>query len=229
MTTNMDQDYGIRFVAFTSAPADPYVGGTDLGTVAFGSLTGGGTTAALTGVSLGTAGTYTVYAVLNPVPSDVGCRPSAVSATLTVNALPVVTMAIPANQDEYCVNDAITLINLAGNPTGGVYSGSGVTDLANGISFTFNPALAGVGVHTVTYTFTDINGCTNTATDDITVLALPNVTMTVTEPATCITDGVQTGRGGGTPTGGTYSGPGVSDDGKGMTYRFNPAEAGDAM
>jgi hypothetical protein len=39
-------------------------------------------------------------------------------------------------------------------------------------------------------------------------------------------DGVQTGLGGGTPTGGVYSGPGVTDDGNGMTFSFDPAAAG---
>jgi hypothetical protein len=34
----------------------------------------------------------------------------------------------------------------------------------------------------------------------------------------CLDAGVQTGLGGGTPTGGVYSGPGVTDDGNGMTY-----------
>ncbi|MFT5999749.1 MAG: hypothetical protein ACI81P_002207 [Neolewinella sp.] len=44
-TDNNEQDFGIRFVAFTSIPADPYLGGTTFGTIPFGSLTGGGTTA----------------------------------------------------------------------------------------------------------------------------------------------------------------------------------------
>ncbi|NNF36346.1 MAG: hypothetical protein HKN68_19745 [Saprospiraceae bacterium] len=42
----------------------------------------------------------------------------------------------------------------------------------------------------------------------------------------CIYDGVQSGLSGGSPTGGVYSGPGVTDDGNGMTYSFDPAEAG---
>ena len=42
----------------------------------------------------------------------------------------------------------------------------------------------------------------------------------------CITEGIQTGLGGGTPVGGTYSGIGVSDDGNGSTYTFDPSIAG---
>ncbi len=38
-----------------------------------------------------------------------------------------------------------------GSPAGGIYSGPGVTDNGNGSTFTFDPALAGVGVHTITY------------------------------------------------------------------------------
>ena len=221
--SNNEQDFGIEFVAFTSTPADPYVGGTSLGTVPFGSLGGGGMTASLTGATLGTAGSYEIYAILSPTPTDGTCRPSAMT-TITVNANPTVTMAIPAGEDEACVNDPIYAINLAGAPTGGVYSGAGVNDLGNGISFTFNPAVAGVGTHTVTYTLTQ-SGCTGSATDDITVLALPTVTFTALADL-CLNDGVQAGLGGGTPTGGVYSGTGVTDDGNGMTYSFDPAAAG---
>lgn len=42
----------------------------------------------------------------------------------------------------------------------------------------------------------------------------------------CITEGVQTGLGGGTPSGGIYSGVGVTDDGNGSTYTFDPNIAG---
>lgn len=50
-----------------------------------------------------------------------------------------------------------------GTPDGGEYSGPGVT---NGW---FDPATAGMGPHTITYTYTDLNMCTNSATDVITV------------------------------------------------------------
>ncbi len=50
-----------------------------------------------------------------------------------------------------------------GSPEGGEYSGPGVE---NGW---FNPANAGVGTHTITYTFTDGNSCENFATETILV------------------------------------------------------------
>jgi len=48
-------------------------------------------------------------------------------------------------------------------PQGGTFSGSGVNGLI------FNPAVAGVGTHKITYTFTDGNGCTNSASQDVVV------------------------------------------------------------
>lgn len=42
----------------------------------------------------------------------------------------------------------------------------------------------------------------------------------------CANTAVITGLGGGTPNGGVYSGPGVTDDGNGATYSFDPVAAG---
>lgn len=53
--------------------------------------------------------------------------------------------------------------------------------------------------------------------------------FTPTQPVTCVDAGIQTELGGGTPTGGTYSGTGVTDDGNGMTYTFDPSIAGAGM
>jgi PKD repeat protein len=50
-----------------------------------------------------------------------------------------------------------------GMPEGGVYSGPGVID------GWFNPATAGLGTHTITYTFEDVNGCENSASETILV------------------------------------------------------------
>ncbi len=63
-----------------------------------------------------------------------------------------------------CVGDSAFTLN-GGVPAGGIYSGTGVS---NG---TFDPAVAGVGTHTITYTYT--NGfCTNLDSTTITVTPL---------------------------------------------------------
>lgn len=54
---------------------------------------------------------------------------------------------------------------LTGIPAGGVFSGAGIV---NG-NF-FDPALAGEGTHQITYTYTDANGCTASAVDQVVVL-----------------------------------------------------------
>ncbi|MEM9822240.1 MAG: hypothetical protein AAF985_14250, partial [Bacteroidota bacterium] len=130
---------------------------------------------------------------------------------------PFATFTAPA---DLCVTDPVLTGLGGGSPSGGVYSGPGVTDDGNGMTYSFNPATAGAGVQTLTYTVG-----ANSATDDVAVFAVGAVTFTA--PADlCIDAGVQTGLGGGSPAGGVYSGPGVTDDGNGMTYSFNPAFAG---
>lgn len=150
-----------------------------------------------------------------------GCTNTA-TINITVNGLPTVAFTAPA---DLCVDAGVQAGLGGGTPTGGVYSGTGVTDDGNGTSYSFDPAAAGVGTHTITYTFTDGNGCTNSSTDNIEVFALPTVIFTALADL-CIDAGVQAGLGGGTPPGGTYSGTGVTDDGNGTTYSFDPAAAG---
>ncbi|WP_378177386.1 T9SS type A sorting domain-containing protein [Aquimarina sp. SS2-1] len=150
-----------------------------------------------------------------------GCANTA-SDTIEVFDLPTVTLTAPS---DLCI-DAGVQNGLGGaTPTGGTYSGNGVTDDGNGLTYSFDPTTAGAGVHTITYSFTNANGCTNTASDDIEVFDLPTVTFTAPVDL-CIDAGVQNGLGGATPTGGTYSGNGVTDDGNGLTYSFDPTTAG---
>lgn len=95
--------------------------------------------------------------------------------------------------------------NLGGaSPTGGTYSGPGVTNNGNGETFTFNPAAAGgAGTYTITYTAT--NG--NTATTTLTVAEAPVVSVSTdgSIPLDFGTVPILDG----SPAGGTYSGPGV--------------------
>ncbi|MFN3343989.1 MAG: T9SS type A sorting domain-containing protein, partial [Flavobacteriales bacterium] len=84
---------------------------------------------------------------------------------VSFNALPTVTLS---SQGTTCVNYA-PIVLTGGTPAGGVYSGPAVT------SGEFNPAGAGVGTFSITYTFTDGNGCTNSASQNMVVDACLSV------------------------------------------------------
>ena len=62
-----------------------------------------------------------------------------------------------------CVDDAV--VTLTGTPTGGVWSGPGVT------GFTLSPVAAGVGLQTAVYSYTDANGCEGIASVNVQVNA----------------------------------------------------------
>jgi hypothetical protein len=79
--------------------------------------------------------------------------------TVTVNPLPTVSMTAIA---QVCVYD-VAFDLTGGSPAGGSYAGTGVANDQ------FDPATAGVGTHTITYSYTDGNGCSNGATTDIVV------------------------------------------------------------
>ncbi|MBP7849977.1 MAG: T9SS type A sorting domain-containing protein [Lentimicrobiaceae bacterium] len=117
-----------------------------------------------------------------------------------------------------CHSDTSVCINyppfklFGGLPLGGVYSGPGV------VNGWFYPVQAGVGIHNVTYTYTDVYGCSNSCVTRITVLDIPIVTCPTSMEA-CVSDPAFV-LAGGLPLGGTYSGPGVN------LGQFNPATAG---
>ena len=215
---NNDQDYGLQFVAFTSTPADPYVGGINLGAIPYADLSGGDAQGTLNSASLSAPGNYRVYAILSPVPADTDCHPSAFLANFEVIQPAFITFLPPG---DFCFDVGIQTALSGASPTGGVYSGDNVTDNGDGTTFSFNPSAAGIGVFSVTYT----SICSSTANQTIEVFALPTVAFT--GPGTVdLNAGIQTGLGRGTPTGGIYSGPGVTDDGNGMTYIFYPMAVG---
>lgn len=78
---------------------------------------------------------------------------------ITVNPLPVVTLDLNAI-DTLC-QDAGAITLFGESPAGGVFGGSGVS--AN----VLNTITLGIGVHEITYTYTDANTCANTAVDSI--------------------------------------------------------------
>jgi len=115
-----------------------------------------------------------------------GCSGSA-TKTITVNALPTVTFS--GTLVAQCVSST-TYTLTGGSPSGGTYSGPGVTGT------NFNASIAGAGTHTITYSFTNANGCTSSATKTITVNALPTVTFGGTLTAQCVNSTTYTLTGG---------------------------------
>ncbi|WP_194852315.1 BspA family leucine-rich repeat surface protein [Nonlabens antarcticus] len=87
---------------------------------------------------------------------------------------------LPREAKEFLYSDSNNQRNItSGTATGnlnsvkGVYSGDGVTDNEDSKTYSFDPAIAGVGTHTITYTYTNANGCTAAASDAIEVFKLP--------------------------------------------------------
>jgi|GEM_PF-3544172 len=87
-----------------------------------------------------------------------------VPALLTINPI---TVTCPGN---LVVCENVNAFALSGGlPVGGAYTGTGVSGNM------FNPGTAGVGTHTITYSYTNPNGCSNTCTFTITVNELPDI------------------------------------------------------
>jgi len=129
---------------------------------------------------------------------------------ITVNSTPVVTIT---NQEDLCSTDAE--VTLSATPTGGTWSGTGITNPTNG---TFNPETAGAGEHTITYTVTQ-NGCTGEESITINVIETPDATITSTVTTMCTDNDPITLTA--TTPGGNWTGTGVTTDGV-----FDPEIAG---
>ena len=93
---------------------------------------------------------------------------------------------------------------LSGMPPGGIYTGAGVQGNS------YNPGVAGVGTHTVTYVYTDQNNCSNSSVQSVSVYSLTPPTV-ISGSAVCLNaPAFQVTV---SPTGGTFSGNGISQTG----------------
>jgi PKD repeat protein len=145
---------------------------------------------------------YTVTQTVN------GCSSPAATVTLVINALPDITFN---PMDSICGNTAPFNLTAA-IPAGGIYTGPGVTgtDL-------FDASLAGIGTHTLTYTYTDEHGCVDSATQTVKVLPLAVVAM---DPVASVCYGTAPVELAGTPAHGVFSGTGVTGN------QFDPTASG---
>lgn len=78
------------------------------------------------------------------------------SDTVQITLLPLPTISFSAFPDSVC--NTSTPVFLDATPTGGTFSGNGVT------GNDFDPSITGTGIQEIFYSLTDINGCSNTDT-----------------------------------------------------------------
>lgn len=94
---------------------------------------------------------------------------------ISVTSIPLVSISPLPNT----CNSAPSFLLTDGQPAGGIYSGVGV------VGSNFDPAVAGSGIQTITYTYTDINGFSNSATTTIDVNSTYCITTTTLNPTSC--------------------------------------------
>lgn len=149
------------------------------------------------------AGTYNLT-----ITNGFGCSDSD-TKLLNVNTKPNASFASLA---DVCISTPPFILT-QGNPAGGVYSGTGVS------GNTFSPSTAGVGTHNLFYVVSNANSCTDTATQLITVNALPIVSFSGLASSLCENAAINSLIG--TPAGGIFSGLGIINGNE-----FDPSVAG---
>jgi hypothetical protein len=123
--------------------------------------TGGSYTPTLTVSPTATTQNGSLYRVI--VTNSCGQSITSSNATLTVNARTPISIApLPTR---ICISD--TLVPLSAGPTGGSWSGIGVS------GFNFVPGATAIGNYTLTYTYTNTLACTSTATVVASVVDCP--------------------------------------------------------
>jgi len=171
-----------------------------------GTLTGPGVTGLYFNPAEAGLGVHTLnYVYTDPS----GCQGSA-SADFEVVGQP---KPVILNEDLlYCESDPPVLIQCS--PEGGTLTGPGVS------GFYFYPMVAGAGAHTLTYEYTDPNGCQGITTATIEVMPRPRVSILNQDLLICEEDPpvlIQC-----SPEGGTLTGPGVTTG-----LYFDPGVAGE--
>jgi large repetitive protein len=142
--------------------------------------------------------------------NEFGCSDSC-NFTIMVHPLPTLNCQ---QNIQICINEPVVDLALSGFiPSGGVFDGVGVDEY--GI---FDPEIAGLGVHTLTYQYTNVFGCSSYCEFNIIVNGVPMISCPFDFSVCCndpsfILDV-------GSPSGGTYTGDYVSYSGG--NYIFNP-------
>ncbi|MHC1707356.1 MAG: T9SS type A sorting domain-containing protein [Bacteroidales bacterium] len=128
----------------------------------------------VTGASLVSGqGTTSIHVDFTDIPANLSViasnntgssNPAGISVIM--NPLPLVSLTLP--YDTLCILDPPIVLS-GGIPLNGTYTGTGV------VNNEFNPAFAGMGSHTITYTYETPEGCSAAATDLIYVDVCPGI------------------------------------------------------
>jgi hypothetical protein len=124
-------------------------------------------------VSTATAGNFSVT-----VTNGYGCSAVSTTNAVVVNPLPVVTPI--TGSSSICAGTQGQVSNVM---TGGVYASSNLGTASIG---QLNGQISGLsaGTTTISYVYTDNNGCSNTVTYPVTIIAAPVATITAGGPTT---------------------------------------------
>lgn len=181
-TVTMGRGYGCPIVDSTIVTVNPLpsvTANTTSPAVCAGDsviLTGGGavTYAWSSGVTDGITFMPSVTDTYTVTGTDANACSDTATVLVTVNANPIVTVTL--GQDTACQSAGnITLSGEA--PAGGLWSGSGVSGNQ------FDPNASGTGNIYIMYDYTDVNGCTGSATDSIWV----DLCLGLTDPQSAFT------------------------------------------
>jgi len=107
---------------------------------------------------------------------------SGTPGSVTITILPAAQVSLQVCMDTLTTTQGQPLKLKGGIPPGGVFSGSGVNS-ATGV---FTPSVAGTGVHTIYYTYTNMFGCPRKDSLRMTVLA--PASLTCGDPLTDVRD-----------------------------------------
>lgn len=150
-----------------------------------------------------------------------GCS-SGAQGGFTIHDLPTVSIATPGN---FCDNILSQTGLSGGSPIGGVFSGLGVTDDNNGLTYGFDPGISGFGLHLINYQYADSNGCIMLDSVTIEVFSAPLVNGNGFY-SYCMDSSELIIIGGAVPYGGIYSGMSIVDNADGLSYTCNTIAAG---
>ncbi|MGV6860708.1 MAG: T9SS type A sorting domain-containing protein [Putridiphycobacter sp.] len=159
--------------ATNESPSINLMGGTFTNSVISGGNISVNNSSGLIDFSSSTAGVYTVTY------TTVGTCPNTSTETITILDLPNVT----AQNTTVCLNNGPLNMESLVSPVGGIANNQFIGNNA------FNPLNAGEGVFNYTYTYTDLNGCSNQSSASITVNEIPSVNLAVTNTSCGSSDG----------------------------------------